>query len=401
MSILTEKQLDRYADVLLWALKKARSGKFKKNDVILINYHMPAVRLAEIVFAKLMAMDLHPVQRMGLTATMEKNFFELSNNQQVVFQPPGEKELYKQLNGSIFLYAPESMTHLTGIDPKKIGKAAVARKFLRDILEKRDQAGTFGWTLCTYPTKEQARHAKLSLKAYAQQITKACFLNRASPISHWQETYNNAASIKKWLNRMNVEFYNIESEHTDLKITPGNKRKWIGISGHNIPSFELFLSPDWRGTTGIYFSNLPSFRSGNYVKDVRFEFKKGAVVNIAAKKGENFVIQQLAMDKGANKVGEFSLTDKRFSKINTFMANTLFDENYGGKYGNCHVALGSSYADTYTGNPRELTKAKKQRLGFNDSALHWDFVNTEKKRVVAHLKSGKNITIYENGQFTY
>ena len=253
MSILTEKQLDRYADVLLWALKKARSGKFKKNDVILINYHMPAVRLAEIVFAKLMAMDLHPVQRMGLTATMEKNFFELSNNQQVVFQPPGEKELYKQLNGSIFLYAPESMTHLTGIDPKKIGKAAVARKFLRDILEKRDQAGTFGWTLCTYPTKEQARHAKLSLKAYAQQITKACFLNRASPISHWQETYNNAASIKKWLNRMNVEFYHIESEHTDLKITPGNKRKWIGISGHNIPSFELFLSPDWRGTTGIYF----------------------------------------------------------------------------------------------------------------------------------------------------
>ena len=168
---------------------------------------------------------------------------------------------------------------------------------------------------------------------------------------------------------MNVEFYHVESEHTDLKITPGNKRKWIGISGHNIPSFELFLSPDWRGTTGKYFSNLPSFRSGNYVKDVRFEFKKGAVVNIEAKKGEDFVTQQLAMDKGANKVGEFSLTDKRFSKINTFMANTLFDENYGGKYGNCHVALGSSYADTYTGNLRELTKAKKKRLGFGSTDL--------------------------------
>jgi aminopeptidase len=338
---------------------------------------------------------------MRLTATMEKNFFELSNNRQVVFQPPGEKELYKQLNGSIFLHAPESMTHLSEIDPKKIGKAAVARKFLRDILEKRDQSGTFGWTLCTYPTKEQARHAQISLKAYANQITKACFLNRTSPISHWQETFNNAASIKKWLNRMNVEFYQIESEHTDLKITPGDKRKWIGISGHNIPSFELFLSPDWRGTTGRYFANLPSFRTGNYVRDVRLEFKKGAVVKIEAKKGEGFVTQQLAMDKGANKIGEFSLTDKRFSKINTFMANTLFDENFGGKYGNCHVALGSSYADTYTGNPRELTKAKKKRLGFNDSALHWDLVNTEKKRVVAHLTSGKNITIYENGQFTY
>ncbi len=352
MGILTEKQLHRYADVLLWGLKKARSYKFKKNDVVLISYHMPAVRLAEIVFAKLLDMGLRPVQRMGLTATMEKNFFELSNNKQVVFQPPGEKELYKKLNGSIFLHAPESMTHLSEIDPKKIGKAAVARKFLRDILEKRDQSGTFGWTLCTYPTKEQARHAQISLKAYANQITKACFLNRTSPISHWQETFNNAASIKKWLNRMNVEFYHIESAHTDLKITPGDKRKWIGISGHNIPSFELFLSPDWRGTTGRYFANLPSFRSGNYVKDVRLEFKKGVVVKIEAKKGEGFVTQQLAMDKGANKIGEFSLTDKRFSKINTFMANTLFDENYGGKHGNCHVALGSSYGDTYTGNPR-------------------------------------------------
>jgi aminopeptidase len=198
---------------------------------------------------------------------------------------------------------------------------------------------------------------------------------------------------------MKVNFYHIESEHTDLFITPGEKRKWVGISGHNIPSFEIFLSPDWRGTRGIYFSNQPSFRNGNYVKGVRLEFKKGAVVNIEAQQGKNFVARQLSMDKGANKVGEFSLTDKRFSRINRFMANTLFDENFGGEYGNCHVALGASYADTYSGNPKELTGEKKKRLGFNDSALHWDLVNTEKKRVVAHLASGKKTTIYENGEF--
>jgi aminopeptidase len=98
-------------------------------------------------------------------------------------------------------------------------------------------------------------------------------------------------------------------------------------------------------------------------------------------------------------VGEFSLTDKRFSRINRFMANTLFDENFGGEYGNCHMALGASYADTYKGNPKELTREEKKRLGFNDSALHWDLVNTEKKRVVAHLASGKKKTIYENGEF--
>ena len=104
------------------------------------------------------------------------------------------------------------------------------------------------------------------------------------------------------------------------------------------------------------------------------------------------------MDKGANKVGEFSLTDKRFSKINKFMANTLFDENHGGNHGNCHLAVGSSYADTFAGNPAQLTKKKMIRLGFNDSALHWDLVNTEQKTVTAHLTSGKKVIIYENGK---
>ena len=399
--MLSEKHLNRYADVLLWALKLARTGRFKKNEIVLIRYDMPATRLAEIVFAKLLNRGLHPIQRLNLTTTMEQSFFRLSNDKQIVFKPPGEKELFKNLNGIIFLHAPESITHLSGIDPRKIGKAIVAKKYLRDILDKRDQAGDFGWTLCTYPTKAQARHAKLAMKTYTAQIINACFLNKTSPISHWEDILKQATSIKKWLNRMKVKYYHIESENIDLQITPGEKRKWIGISGHNIPSFELFLSPDWRGTKGRYFANLPSFRSGNYVKGVELEFKKGVVIKIEAEKGKDFVTNQLKMDNGANKIGEFSLTDKRFSRINTFMANTLFDENYGGKYGNCHVALGSSYADTYAENPQELTKERKKKLGFNDSALHWDLINIEKKRVVAHLVSGKKITIYEGGKFTY
>jgi aminopeptidase len=399
--MLSEKHLERYADVLLWGLKIARTGRFKKNEIVLIRYDKPAIRLAEIVYSKLLYMGLHPVQRLNLTTNMEQNFFKLSNNKQVVFQPPGEKELFKNLNGSIFLYAPESITHLSGIDPKKIGNATVAKKYLRDILDKRDQEGIFGWTLCTYPTKEQARHAKLSLQEYTAQIVRACFLNKTSPVSHWKDIFKNLASIKKWLNNMKVNFYHIESENIDLEITPGEKRKWIGISGHNIPSFELFLSPDWRGTKGRYFANLPSFRSGNYVKDVRLEFKRGAAIKIEAEKGEDFVTKLLSMDSGANQIGEFSLTDKRFSKISRFMANTLFDENFGGRHGNCHVALGSSYSDTYDGDLQELTKKRKKKLGFNDSALHWDLINTEKKRVVAHLVSGNKVTIYENGKFIY
>ena len=252
-----------------------------------------------------------------------------------------------------------------------------------------------------YPTPALASHADMPVEEYARQIVRACFLNRKAPITEWQKIFKNAQAIKKWLNSLKVSHFHVESEHIDLEIIPGKNRNWVGISGRNIPSFEIFVSPDWRGTRGVFYADQPSFRSGNNVKGVRIEFKNGQATKVTAQAGQDFVRKQLSMDKGANKLGEFSLTDKRFSKIDRFMANTLYDENYGGKYGNCHVALGSSYANTFAGDHAKLTAALKKKLGFNDSALHWDFVNTEKKRVIAHLTSGRKITIYENGKFAY
>jgi aminopeptidase len=54
----------------------------------------------------------------------------------------------------------------------------------------------------------------------------------------------------------------------------------------------------------------------------------------------------LATDEGASQIGEYSLTDKRLSRITKFMAETLFDENMGGEFGNTHMAVGRSYHDT-------------------------------------------------------
>ncbi len=399
--IFTERQLDRYADALLWGLRTARGKTLKKNDTVLIRYHLPAVRLAEVLYSKLLYMGVHPIQRVEPTPEMEKSFFQISNHNQLIFRTPGDDVFFEHLNGSIFLHAPESITHLNGVDPKRIGMVLVARKYLRDILNKREDQGDFSWTLCVFPTEELAKHADISLTDYANQVINACYLNRTSTVSMWQDVFRNAKAIKKWLNRLKVKFYHVESEKMDLIVTPGEKRRWLGISGHNIPSFEIFLSPDWRGTKGIFFADQPSFRTGNYVRNVTIEFKNGIAVNAKAQVGQEFVRKQLVMDKGASRLGEFSLTDKRFSKISRFMANTLFDENYGGIHGNCHIALGASYSDSYDGHPSQLTPELKKKLGFNDSALHWDFVNTENKRVVAHLMSGGKITIYENGKFKY
>lgn len=397
--MLTKKQLDKYADVLLWGLKAARSRKFKRGDVVLVQFDLPAVQLAEILQGKLLDMGMNPVMRSGLTPVMEHTFYEKANNKQLVFRGSWQDDLYKNINGRIYLHAPASLTHLADIDPKRIGKVAVAMKPLRDIMRNKEEQGALGWTLCMMPTEELAKKAKLSLRQYTSQIIKACYLDKPDPVGAWKSVFKDAVAIKKWMNSLDVTYYHVESEGIDLKIRPGDRRRWIGISGHNIPSFELFISPDWRGTEGTYFANQPSFRSGNLVEGVKLTFKRGSVSEAKARKGETFTKKLLLMDKGARRVGEFSLTDKRFSKINRFMASTLYDENYGGRYGNCHLAVGASYTDTYDGDPSKLTKDMKDKLGFNDSALHWDLVNTEKKTVTAHLASGKKVVIYENGMF--
>ncbi len=397
--MMTSEILERYADVLIWGMTTARKKRFKKGDTVLIQYDVPALRLAEMLYAKLVERGMNVLQRMNLTSAMEHSFYSRANSSQLVFIPPGDRELSGHLNGRIYLHAPESLTHLADIDPAVIAKAQLSRKPLRDIFNEREDQGAYAWTLCTVPTEDMAKKAGLSLSDYTEQLIRACYLDERQPVETWMSVYREVGKIKAWLNRLPVRAFSIASESVDLRITPGAMRKWIGISGHNIPSFEIFLSPDWRGTEGTYYANQPSFRLGNYVEGVRLRFEKGRAVAIEAEKGLEFVVKQLSMDRGASQVGEFSLTDRRFSRIDRFMADTLFDENYGGEYGNCHIAVGASYSDTYAGNTAELDKTAKRQLGFNDSALHWDLVNTEPKTVTAELTTGKKILLYENGEF--
>jgi aminopeptidase len=396
--MLTEKQMHRYAEVLFWGLKTARKEPFRKNDNILIRYEWAALKMAEIVQVKLLKWGLNPILRLEQTPVMERNFLLNGNDRQLRFIAPGERELFQNLQGLMVLKAPESLTHLSDMDPLKISKPLIARKPLGEILDHREEKGLFGWTLCLLPTPALAKHSGLSLRQYTNQIIRACYLDEKDPVQVWQNIHDQALKVKKWLNRMEILSLRIVSKNMDLIVTPGKDRRWTGVSGHNIPSFEIFFSPDWRGTEGVYYADQPSFRSGNLVEKVRLIFKKGAVREVRARKGADFIEKQIRMDKGSRRVGEFSLTDKRFSRINCFMASTLFDENYGGRNGNCHLALGSSYP-TYAGDLRQLTKAKKEKLGFNDSALHWDLVNTEEKTVFAHLKNNKVVLIYSRGMF--
>ncbi len=397
--MLTEKHLDAYAQVMIWALDTARRRKLSKGNIVLLQSDPAASALAEKIYALLLGRSLQPVVRWNPTVRMEHDFYALGEDKQLTFHPPGTKELLRAAHGAIHLRAPESLTHLRDVRPERISLATLARKPLREILDVREQRGLFGWTLAMLPTLEMAQAAGMDLDAYSQQIVNACYLDADDAVGSWREVFKAVSRIKRWLNNMNPQALRVESEGMDLEVSIGEQRKWVGLSGHNIPSFEIFLSPDWRGVRGVYVADQPSYRNGNLVSGVRLEFSDGRVTSAQAEQGEAFLRSQVAMDEGAAQVGEFSLTDKRFSRINAFMANTLFDENYGGEHGNCHLALGSSYVESFSGKAADLDKRRKRAFGFNESALHWDLVNTHPKVVTARLRSGKSRVIYENGEF--
>ncbi len=400
MSVLSKTQLEKYADVLIWGLTTARPG-FKKYDTVLVRCDLEGRELGEIVNRKLVQAKYNVIFRFMASPQLERDFYMYSDENQRKFIAAGDKEFFGAVNGNIYIHAPASLTHLKGIDTKRQSEVAIARKFLRDIMTKNEEKGRFGWTLCTYPTAELAKQARLSVKEYAAQIAKACFLNDPAPAKKWARIYKESMEIKKWLKSFPIDTIRTESKSMDFTVKLGDMRRFLGVSGHNIPSFEIFTSPDWRGTNGKYYANLPAFRGGNYVEGIRLEFKNGRAVKVSAQKGEEYVKKIMATDKGAAQLGEYSLTDRRFSGISKFMADTLFDENHGGSHGNCHVAIGDSYSDTYAGDISKLTGAKKIALGYNSSAVHWDLINTEDKKVTARLKSGKTVTLYEKGQFKH
>jgi aminopeptidase len=245
-----------------------------------------------------------------------------------------------------------------------------------------------------------AKEARMPLKEYWGEIINACFLNEQDPIAKWKETYRGMEKYRQRLNKLspNIDRLHIKSEDIDLWIKLGEKRQWLSGRGCNIPSFEIFTSPDWRGTEGWIRFDMPLYRDGNYADGIELWFKDGRIVKARAKVGEKFIKEMIATP-GADKVGEFSLTDKRHSRIKKFMAETLYDENFGGKYGNTHIAIGSSFGDAYTGDPSKLTQKDRERLGYNDSSVHTDMFSTSKRTVTAHLKSGKTKVIYKDGQF--
>ncbi len=332
---------------------------------------------------------------------IEKDFYLYTEGHQIDFFPAKfMKGLIEEIDHTIFIISETDKRALSKVDPKRLMQRGVAMKPWMEWRDKKENDDKFTWTIGLYGTEAMAKEANLSLKSYWQEIINACFLNEKNPVKKWQEVYRKLEDYRLRLNKMPIDRLHVKGKDSDLWIKLGENRQWNGGSGRNIPSFELFTSPDWRGTNGWIKFNQPLYRYGNLITGIELEFKDGKVIKSKASKNEK-LLQHMIATEGADKIGEFSMTDKRFSRISKFMAETLFDENIGGPFGNSHLALGKSYHDCYAGNPSKVSKAAWQKLGFNDSSVHTDIITTTDRVITAYFKNGKSKVIYKNGQYIF
>jgi aminopeptidase len=130
----------------------------------------------------------------------------------------------------------------------------------------------------------------------------------------------------------------------------------------NLPSEEIFTTPDPQRVDGHVRATKPLVAGGTIIRGLRARFERGRAVSIEADEGGELLAEYARRDEGASRLGEVALVDGegRIGPLDTVFYDTLIDENAAS-----HVALGSAYEFT-------VDAADAQRI--NRSQIHIDFM---------------------------
>lgn len=228
-------------------------------------------------------------------------------------------------------------------------------------------------SLCLFPTQALADEAGMSLEEYTDFIFKGCKLDQPDPKAAWLEVRANQQKIVDHLNSC-TEFRYV-NEKTDIRFTTKGRR-WINSDGQtNMPSGEVYTSPEEDSVEGTIYFDYPAIRNGKEVRGVSLNVKGGEIQSWTAEEGQDILDETFELP-GTRRFGEAAIgtnyTIDRFSK------HILFDEKIGGTV---HMAIGQSYG---------------QCGGKNESPVHWDMI-ADMTRNGQIFADGK--IIYENGRF--
>jgi len=196
-------------------------------------------------------------------------------------------------------------------------------------------------------------------------------LNEDDPVAAWQEHVGRISTRAKALDELQIDSLRYRGPGTDLTVGLLPESRWQGCESDtaggiryvaNMPTEEVFTTPDCRRTEGVVRATQPLALQGTIVRGLEARFEAGKIVEVRAEEGHEVVEGELQLDDRAAYLGEVALVDgtSRIGQTGVTFFETLFDEN-----ATCHVAYGAAYAEAVEGGVID---------GVNVSRVHTDFM---------------------------
>ena len=228
------------------------------------------------------------------------------------------------------------------------------------------------------------------------------------PLAAWDAHKQAFAQRKKWLNDQHFDALHYTSNNgTDFTVGLLEKGHWEGGGQEtadgtyffpNIPTEEIFTTPDRLRADGIVYSALPLIHNGSPVKDFWVRFEDGKAVECDARVGKDVLQGIIDTDDNSCRLGECALIpfDSPIRNTGILFLETLYDEN-----ASCHLALGKGFPDCYDGG-YEMNSEQLLQAGINDSATHVDFMIGTKDMNIDGIKAdGTQVAIFKDGNWAF
>lgn len=305
--------------------------------------------------------------------------------------------------GAAFLLLDSDIPSLMDdIESEKIAKASYNRQITKPIYKEKQMNSHIPWCIAAVPNEYWAKDlfpdSKTPVEDFWHVLADICMLNDENPISSWNKQLKKQAENINILNNLKIKkLYFKNSLGTNLEIELLQDALWQSASTGkwivNLPSYEIFTSPNYKKTNGIVYSSKPLVYNGKVIDKFHLEFENGKVKNFDAKKGKNILQEIINTDELSSYLGEVALVnyDSPISNTKMIFKSTLFDENAA-----CHLALGSGFPECIKDASKYDSK-ELEAIGLNSSKNHVDFmIGTKDLSVEAETENGK-IIIMKDG----
>lgn len=250
--------------------------------------------------------------------------------------------------------------------------------------------GRVAWCIAYVSTPKSAVkiYPDLSLedahRAYWDAIFRMTYCDTEDCLERWEDIDRLLHARRAKLDARALSKLHFKGPGTDLTVGLSPRARWMGgskktVDGKsftaNVPSFEVFTTPDWRQTEGKVRITRPILLVDTLVEGLELEFEKGVVVQARASTGIDTYRSHIATDPGASRLGEVALVggDSPVLRESKLLREILYTEN-----GACHIATGMGYV-TCLKDGFLATKEELEALGRNDSVTHLDVMISDKE----------------------